>query len=286
MILFFKNGGLGNQILQYSGLQHKFPNQKIILFGFDTLEETLTGINAKVIGYASNNLILIGVLNRFCGLLCRLRLISYAIETVFEGAVKIQVQHGLIRRVIFVKSCFFQDAIADKVIPDSLALKAKLMEAANVDLSALVGQKIKSYKVFVHIRRGDYVSFPTKESPAVIPLRWYLENMDYFRNTIRNPIFVVCTDDIPYAEEAFSGIGDVFIFRGNVSLDFTVMSQCDSGILSASSFSWCAAFFSNRSRDNENLREYRAPEFWLGHKRDKWIPIRFKHNWLEYIRVR
>jgi hypothetical protein len=49
MILFFEYGRLGNQLFQYSGICHYFPDHKIVFFDCSDLKDTLEFVEATII---------------------------------------------------------------------------------------------------------------------------------------------------------------------------------------------------------------------------------------------
>ena len=135
----------------------------------------------------------------------------------------------------------------------------------------------------MHIRRGDYINYPNSEKPAVIPAFWYKKMMKEVRLLTCNPFFIVCTDDVPYAIEIFGDSLDVFISNGEKEdFDFALMSECDGGILSASSFAWWAAYFIHLRNPKALLF---APKYWIGHASNVWNPESIKTPWITYTTV-
>jgi hypothetical protein len=72
------------------------------------------------------------------------------------------------------------------------------------------------------------------------------------------------------------------IFHENEILDISLMSLCNGGILSASSYSWWASFFIKIKKVNSVT--FVAPNYWMGRKLEKWIPSRgIKSDWIHYL---
>jgi len=105
----------------------------------------------------------------------------------------------------------------------------------------------------VHVRRGDYVSL-SHIHPNLSP--------DYYRRAMnlfpKDTPFLVMSDDINWCVNNinFADKDIVFFYNDEIN-SFRVMSQCEHNIISASSFSWWAAYLNK----NPNKRVI-APSVW------------------------
>lgn len=134
--------------------------------------------------------------------------------------------------------------------------------------------------VFVHIRRGDYVRWPSRDNPAVLPASWFTDAMQAVRSRLDKPQFVVVTDDVPYAREIFGHHGDVAIAAESWEIEFALMTLCDAGILSASSFSWWGAYLAHAAG---SAGPFVAPKYWAGRPQGEWYPPSFaRTSFLEF----
>jgi hypothetical protein len=95
-------------------------------------------------------------------------------------------------------------------------------------------------------------------------------------------VFVVCSDDVEYAQALFARVPDAVVASGSDVDDFAMMTYCGAGILSASSYSWWAAYFASRRHADGR---FLAPEFWIGHARGEWFPPGIQSSFLEYLSV-
>jgi len=113
--------------------------------------------------------------------------------------------------------------------------------------------QINKKKIGVHIRRGDYKMFPTTHPSQTT--EYYDRALRHFslERTAGNCIFILCTDDIPSVQVEFDLDKYGFIYSNSKSEleDLYLLSQCDSAIISNSSFAWWGA--------------------WLGKEKDKVI---------------
>jgi len=283
MILLFGKGRVGNQLFQYVAMRGIRKRGRLALVGFDALRAQFKEIDGCIGSNGRGKLIrLIGrVCKQSVAYAAKLGLIGKIEEQRHNGRMDIRITESWLKWKLYYAEGYFQ---CDEVLRDehirTLAFREESENRANSFLSQLADRSRK--RVFVHIRRGDYVRWPAVESPAVLPLRWYMKAMDIFRSNYESPIFVICTDDLPYAEDMFGEIGDVVISHANAEVDLAIMAGCEGGILSASSFSWWGARLA-RERYAQGL--FMAPLYWIGSRSGRWIPPHVKTAWLEYLAV-
>jgi hypothetical protein len=278
MVLFFENGRLGNQLFQYSGLKKEFQGHKIILLGFSEFFHVIKSRDQifRLPLFLSKKRFYL-LIKKALNLLVKLKVITHAWETNEFRDNRIIKVKGLFKNIIYVSSGFFQgnsncDLVRDLTINEELVKLSKcLLEHLNIAEKEII---------FLHIRRGDYLSWPSKDNPAVLSISWYLKSIEFMRKEVKNPAFLIFTDDFHYANDFFGREKDMYIINNDYSIDFTLMSICDHGILSASSFAWWASVFVRGKSDNSILI---APDYWIGHREKKWWPIGLKANWITYL---
>ena len=95
--------------------------------------------------------------------------------------------------------------------------------------------------VFVHVRRGDYLTWNVlgMGSPA-LPARYYREGIERLRSKMQVSRVIFVTDDRAYVQREFDDIPNKTVVSNSVGFDLCVMSKCASGVMSPSSFSWWA----------------------------------------------
>ena len=64
---------------------------------------------------------------------------------------------------------------------------------------------------------------------------------------INDPFFIFLSDDYWYIKDIFSHLTNSYISQGTALEDFALMSLCQAGILSASTFSWWGSYFAKKS---------------------------------------
>jgi len=115
--------------------------------------------------------------------------------------------------------------------------------------------------VAVHIRRGDYINHNFALDP------------EYFHNAIKHihtadNYYVFISDDIDFIRKEFDYIPNKCISDNTEIIDFQFLSHADICILSNSSFSWWGAYL------NAKNPYVIAPQYWLGSKEQREIPVR------------
>ena len=282
MIIFLEYGRLGNR-LQLLALR-LFFDCHIVLVGFSSLRCLLKSSVFKSVNFVPlKSAFIISKLAKAIRFLARLRLITLYRPYYCSDKFKLTKKVGLIRWPEFVDTSSFQHpTISSQIQPSQLCLKDSLQNNAASRISLLQKQYTNRPIVFVHIRRGDYVRWPTSEFPAVLPSEWYIRAMMRMRELLGCPLFIVVTDDIPYAKDILGGYDDVCIETNDEYEDIALMANCCHGILSASSFSWLGAYLAyskNMEEKPVDRQLFFAPEPWIV-PQSSTIPPSLKTTWL------
>lgn len=282
MILFFEHGRLGNQLFQYCGLRHYYPKHKLVFFGCEDLQKCSDVVDARFI--AKNKLAQwfpFWFLKRIVFFLVAVRLLGRITEDRDGDVFKLADRRGLFWNIYVPQRVFFQHRDAVEQIHSAPALKPALIRVTfdwlrkkQIDLSS-------SLLVFVHIRRGDYLHWPSREFPAVLDLAWYERAMKSIQDEYKNALFILISDDRFYLRDVFEESEKLVISENSPEIDMALMSLCHSGILSASSFAWWGAFFAASNNNGNGL--FLAPTYWAGHRAKQWFPTRFRTNWMTYV---
>jgi len=284
MILFFEYGRLGNQLFQYAALKQCFPGQRLIFIGCEELDASIE--TKEIIFIRKKNLqrwLRIGLLVRVLSILSRLRIICLIQEVRNGYSYTVHARPGLLWAISFLQPSYFQHNSLTKRFENNITIRHQFIDQAKSWLNSNSVQACWKNLVFVHIRRGDYLSWPNRTFPAVLSLSWYQRAIAYIKDNVSNPLFIVLTDDTYYAKDVFCGQTDVLISENDHLMDFALMSLCHHGILSASSFAWWGAWFSRQATTKDDPGIYLAPTYWAGHRRKQWYPEGFVADWITYI---
>jgi hypothetical protein len=264
MVIFFGEGRLGNQIFQYAFLRTiAKTNEWVISDNADQLSKLFNGLNRfisienKYIRWLIRKLYLKSILTY----LSKLRIIS-AYKPVFlpdgrgEASDKFIYTRGVFP-IIYVYSGYFQSELCfDKKVFSDIKIRDEYAKEATAYLSKVQYSK----KLFVHIRRGDYVNqFTIFGKNPTLPLSYYKNSINKILANNREIMIIFLTDDIDFVKDNFIEYGNSLISSNSLYVDFAIMTECDYGILSNSSFSWWVGYFM-RSRDI-----LISPEHWLGY---------------------
>lgn len=276
-IIIIESGSLGNQIFQYLAIKKIYPKHKIILIGFSSLKNTFQEIDAIFITIEKK--VLFKTIFKLFNLLSNLKLINSVSEKCNKVSELINT-FGIISKVTICLGGYFQSEkyieidhikdlkIKDDIIKSALTIINKISIKDNFEL------------VFVHIRRGDYLSWPSLEFPAVLPTAWYISAINYIEEKIKNPYYIFCSNDHEYVTDHFGHMSNMYVSNGDEKLDFALMSMCRHGVLSASTFSWWAGRLSYIKTPDSSY--FYAPLYWIGHCRMEWAPPESEASWLTY----
>ena len=265
MIIFFSDGRLGNQIFQYAFLK-KIASKNEIIFCFNMIKLQQT-FDIESINYfqISNKYICLVVKNIILPslkLLIKLKLISFIEQRKdinFRPLPEFIHKIGFFSSIKLVNSDYFQSELFfDKDIVNKINVRKQYVDEANKILDKIPGNYTK---VFVHVRRGDYLNAVCFEQIGWdLPFTYFDKAINIIKNKVNNPFFIFLSDDPVFIEENFQYIDRKIISRNAVHIDFAIMTLCEAAIISNSSFSWWGAYFMN------NRIITIAPKYWVGWK--------------------
>ena len=114
--------------------------------------------------------------------------------------------------------------------------------------------------VCLHIRLGDYNTKKNLRVFSKIPMNYYLDSIKIFERIYKNPVFILFTNEFEKVNDSIKKKLNV-IPSSNLNFgemnDFYLMSLCDSFIFSNSTFSIWAAYLSQKKDIN-----FTKPDRW------------------------
>ena len=269
MIVFFANGRLGNQIFQYVFLKTiQENNEKIVVCGFDDLLNVFELNDDTIISLPNRNKwirrFVYKVFDPICNKLSDFRFINSIkvkhekiLEKYRRESTEICNIKGLIKNINFVKLGYFQSenffnrkSIKNLKIKEKFTLKAK----------EFLKQYENNYKVFIHIRRGDYKNFFVYGKETILPMSYFHNQIKWFLENKKNVIFIFLSDEPDFIEDEFDYLDNKIISKNSYEIDFAIMTLCNGAILSPSSFGWWGSYLM------KNRDVVFAPKYWLGWK--------------------
>ena len=155
----------------------------------------------------------------------------------------------------------------EDIIRSDFTFKKEVRDTCKEFLDSIEGDKI-----FMHVRRGDYVNHPDQHPP--LPITYYEEAYKNFDN----PTVLVFSDDLEWVKQQKFFQGDNFLIsefnlrydhlsdnidgQGNSLIpfyDLYMMTQCNGAVIANSSMSWWGAWL----QENTTLPIV-APTPWFG----------------------
>lgn len=158
---------------------------------------------------------------------------------------------------------YFEDF--EETIKDEFNLKVGI----NSEIQKIVEEiELAQNTVFLHIRRGDYISNKNAATfHSLCSLDYYYEAINIIKEKIEKPIFYIFSDDIAWAKRnLLVDEHSKFMEKNDNFEDLLLMSHCKHGITANSGFSLMAGWLnSNKNKmiitpnkwvNDEKINEY------------------------------
>ncbi len=281
LIVMVESGGLGNQLFQYSAIvESSTPREKVLLFGFDQLKETFDlPTDPYFVHIQTNPLRHLHSLSytRLKRLLNWVPLVQFAGG---ESAVEIsRSERGLITLV--EPSWFQTSTILDLKMLKKMTIKRSILECSQGLMNQV--QATAATSIALHVRAGDYRTWPSVEYPALLPATWYREQVNLIRGDIPNLTVIALGDEPNYVDEVIKDIDNSVNVSGlmneNYQTDFGILSLCKYAVISASTFSLWARYFAKEKIPGVLTI---GPEYWAGHRKGSWYPESLRVEFVQY----
>jgi hypothetical protein len=295
-VFLHSNGRLGNQLIELLGASSTFPGKNIIAINFNEARSFLQSTAAQYWIGSDNSYSLLS--RTFAKLIWLIRkLPNFALNIFFSVAVEntsnnIDIYPPLIRLfdIIWVDGPYFQnlDLLDTALMPrfksrDQYSCLA--VDYLNLFIHPNNSQPV--YNIFLHVRLGDYLRHDLNRVDSnryVLPQQYYHYALTSILSRFKLPHHIfVASDDADIAKIFFPDLENCTFINESSELTLSILSLCDAGILSASSFSWWAAHYA--IIHNKKQGPFIAPKYWLGFSQKEWHPTGFQSAYLEYREV-
>lgn len=283
MIIFLSDGRLGNQLFQYTFLNTiAKENEKIITANMEQFVDKFDIKNQnfihKKLGKFSmffvRKILKPYILKSFV----KIKLIGYVKQERSETSAlpSFKRSYGLLP-ITHVETNFFQsEDLFDKNKVD-FSIKEQYIQEANKFL-AQVPQD--STKIFVHVRRGDYIYVSYLGIQGIdLPKSYFEKAIEEITQDIEKPFFIFLSDDPAYVECCFKNVANKMISKNSMATDLAIMTLCEYGIASNSSFSWWGAYLM------KNRKKVIFPKYWYGWKSKIESHVGIQPSWAKTIEV-
>ena len=268
MIIARSAGRLGNQLFVYAALT-KLNTQRetLVLVGFDDLIQNFPEVlaDSRHIPLPRKHWWRWELSEKILKSLGFLKLVS--VITLDSAERRLVISRGILPLTLFSGGWCQDEGLIDSDIIHSMlpADKSHTLHGESGEESAMTVSGDDPV-FFIHIRRGDYLTWPSPEFPAALPESWYQEAMDRICETQPGARFLVFSDDDDYAEQFAQGIRNAGAITATPRETLSLMSRCTGGIVSASSFSWWGAQLASRQSQGPFI----APLHWITWGEKRW----------------
>lgn len=94
-----------------------------------------------------------------------------------------------------------------------------------------------------------------------LPKTYFSKAIERISEDTKNPFFIFLSDDPSYTRDCFLEVDNKLISKENMQVDLALMTLCEYGIASNSSFSWWGAQMMKKRR------KVIFPKYWYGWKK-------------------
>jgi hypothetical protein len=134
--------------------------------------------------------------------------------------------------------------------------------------------------IFVHLRRGDYERFVVGDGiRPLLPGSFYQKSLDWVRSRVPDAHVFLLGDSPEWARELFGHLPHKSVSPLGPLEDLALMSLCQGGVISNSTFAWWGAALCSREAPVV------APRYWLGWPARLWWPASIETPWITYLDV-
>lgn len=281
--IFFSSGQLGNQLFQIAAAKRIARSNDTLVFigyaeSFDAIE--LIAPDCKVFQFLRlrqgirirrilSNLVFKSL--QWLG--------NVLLKTDYAGSIKNSPEGPVEQKSWTGISISLHEHFRESLIvaPSEIRLTASQAKTASQRLASWnIHQERNGIAraTFLHVRRGDYLEWPHPDSPAALDEEWFTRAITEIKGAQPDQPIIAFSDDPEWVRYRWQETDKFFIYEGSLQDSFALMSTCNSGILSPSTFSWWAAKLVEENKSGPFL----APMFWWGHRQKKWKEKAFKES--------
>jgi len=284
IVVIFEWGRLGNQLFQYAALMKAAPRAQILTVGMRSLAEWLKESKLMQRSFAKTvcqKLLRTIGRRRLLKLAGRGRLFSLIAEQHKDSRSLITFEEGFFAKIAVFNGFFQSQEIVVNVSDHLFAIDSNILNDAKEWINSQTSYPYR-HCYFVHVRRGDYLYWPSPEEPAALSGLWYQEQIEYILKIDALAQFFIFSDDISFSQKLLDIGPNICISKGSEMRDLAAMSLCQGGgILSASTFAWWGAYY---AKQNNPKALFIAPRYWFGWRKSQWNPPSIETSWIQYVK--
>jgi len=276
MIVHFAHGGrFGNQLFAVAFIQKiRRGRERVICSRLGEVLRDMTGLR-HFVNFESRAAILL--IDRIVDPFARRVLVPLGIigSRIEQSQGLLKARAGLLP-VTYVRGYFQSRECLPRGSTPLLGLRSREEGAAR----DLLGEARGRTPLFVHVRRGDYVTWQVLGKPdPSLPLAYYRRAIAQLSAIVANPFYFYLGDEPEWLSEAFPELPHREVTGRAPASDLALMSLCAGGVISNSSFAWWAAHFCR------GTAPIFAPLYWLGWRSGAWYPPMIETARLSFLPV-
>jgi hypothetical protein len=261
MICIRLNGGLGNQMFQYScGRALALANNTDLVFDISQLADRKSVIGTTCRSFELN---IFNIDARIANTdeISRIKPILFRIINVFSVRTRLK---GIQTKRYFIENGFLYNSAIVKVTGNCylsgywqsqkyfLEIEStirrdfefsQVLEGMNSDTYRKIKQ---NNSISIHIRRSDFVNNKFHDIHGTCSINYYYDAIKHIVSIVRDPVFFIFSDDIEWARTNLTLQYPYELVHGNTGknsfIDMYLMSVCKHNIIANSSFSWWGAW--------------------------------------------
>ena len=280
LILAESQGGLGNQLFQYAAVRAAATRRETLVFiGFHDLQRFIKPSRLGRSVFVSKAMFralklrmpwLVSALSRLVG----------SVTLGKDGRSFRRTRGGWLSLYLFAAGyCQDEKLVSTEVVS---RLFSRNRRSPTTPLGNAGTTNAHPMRCFVHVRRGDYLTWPSPSKPAALPAHWFSLQMERLRALHPGVQFIFFSDDPHWVRSSLPQSSNSEVFDGDADQSLREMASCDAGIISPSTFGWWACVL---ARSVGASGPFIAPLHWVGWREKAWYPENIRTEFLEYFAV-
>ena len=259
MIVIKVQGGLGNQLLQYSfGEALRILHTKEVAYDLSFFETDtkytsrpylLDNFNVTVRVATQEEIIHAkyphGIFSQGVSFFRR-ALNKYVFDTYYVGYTKSLIPM-LIQKNTYYLEGFWQSYKYYEECLSELSRQISLKDTSAVETFKQKVDFDAKVSVSVHIRRGDFLK--KNAGTKSLDIDYYKKAIPLLEASVPNPTYFVFSDDIEWVKNEMGGLFKDVVYASSYGLkdyeEFTLMKECHHAVLSNSTFAWYSTLLTN-----------------------------------------
>lgn len=255
MIIVKLQGGLGNQLFQYSlGKSLEVSEKRKVYFDVSSFNHSSNQTSRDFV-LEKLGLKVDLIPKKVASIITFLKKVSFKFNITFKSNFfsflhsenSFQYIPIVVKKKLIIFDGYWQSPKYFESISNDLTKSFySLDRISNSGQNLIANLKSKS-TVAIHIRRGDYISNKeTYDFHGICDLEYYYSAIDFIESKYYVDTYIIFTDDIEWVQNNFSIGNRIFIYGCNYAEndidELLMMASVSHNIIANSTFSWWSAY--------------------------------------------